>query len=84
MSYKIDPLQHVSVAGFRPSMSVSDPWLAPLSPVMAPATGKRLLRTGPGLRPHVRRGQLLLSAEPFVYVLKADGLRVRCSFCLDK
>ena len=66
--------------------TVSVPWAAvPIFAVMAPQqTCKRLLRTGPGHRPHVRRGQLLLAAEPFVYVLKADGLRLRCSFCLDK
>ncbi|XP_043237510.1 histone-lysine N-methyltransferase SMYD3-like isoform X1 [Amphibalanus amphitrite] len=51
---------------------------------MSPPGGKVLLRTGPGVRPHVRRGQLLLSAQPFVYVLKSDGLRVRCSYCLEK
>ncbi|XP_037081973.1 histone-lysine N-methyltransferase SMYD3-like [Pollicipes pollicipes] len=59
---------------------MADPWHATAPP--PPLAVKGVLRVAN--KPHVRRGQLLVSADPFVYVLKAEAARVRCAFCLDK
>lgn len=51
-------------------------------PEALPRGGRCVLRSAS--KPRVRRGQLLLSAEPFVYLLKDVCVRDRCCYCLER